>query len=112
LLVSNRQAAADLVMALAGFREAKSVAALSQSPLFPRQFSSMSKAIASLAKNHQELRWLRRLFRQHSLQYFPVSAGDYLQTDAVNLFRQYSPCVQGGQYRHKANRYWAVQLSQ
>jgi hypothetical protein len=59
---------ANLVMALASYREAKSVVALSKSPVFHHQFSSVSKAIASLAKNHHELKFIRKLFRQHSLE--------------------------------------------
>jgi hypothetical protein len=63
----------------------------------------VSKAIASLAKNQKELHRMRQLLREHRLKYFPVSARNYLQTDVVNLFREHSPCVQGRQYRHKAN---------
>jgi hypothetical protein len=79
------------------------VVALSNSLVFHHQFSSISQAIASLAKHHQELQWIRRLFLQHRLQYFPVKARNYLQTDVANLFRPHSPCVQGCQYQHKAN---------
>jgi len=90
-------------MALASYREAKSVVALSKSPVFHHQFSCVSKAIASLAKNLRELKWIRKLLRQHRLKYFPMSARNYLQTDVVNIFRQHSPCLKGRQYRHKAN---------
>jgi hypothetical protein len=93
----------NLVKALASFRDAKSVVGLSNSPVFHHQFSCVSQAIASLAKNHQELKFIRQLFRQHRLKYFPVKARNYFQTDVVNLFRQHSPCVQGRQYRHRAN---------
>jgi hypothetical protein len=47
---------------------------------------------------------VRKLFREHRLQYFPVKARNYFQTDVVNIFRQYSPCLKGRQYRHKANQ--------
>jgi len=90
-------------MALASYREAKSVVALSKSPVFHHQFSCVSKAIASLAKNLRELKWIRKLLRQHRLKYFPMSARNYLQTDVVNIFREHSPCLKGRQYRHKAN---------
>jgi hypothetical protein len=90
-------------MALASYREARSVVALSKSPVFHHQFSCVSKAIAGLAKNPRELKWIRKLFRKHRLKYFPVSARNYLQTDVVNIFREYSPCLKGRQYRHKAN---------
>jgi hypothetical protein len=63
---------ANLVKALASFRKAKSVVGLSNNPVFHHQFSSISQAIASLAKNHQELKFIRQLFRQHRLKYFPL----------------------------------------
>ena len=91
------------MMALASFRDARSVVGLSNSPVFHHQFSSVFKAIAGLAKNKQELKWIRKLFRQHRLKYFPLGARNYLQTDVVNIFRQHSPCLKGRQYRHKAN---------
>jgi hypothetical protein len=94
---------ANLVKALASFRDAKSVVGLSNSPVFHHQFSSISKAMTSLAKNHQELKFIRQLFRQHRLKYFPLGARNYLQTDVVNLFRPHSPCLKDRQYRHQAN---------
>jgi hypothetical protein len=93
---------ANLVKALASFRDAKSVVGLSNSPVF-HQFSSISKAIAGLAKTHQKLKLIRKLFRRHRLKYFHVSARNYFQTDVVNLFREHSPCLKGRQYRHRAN---------
>jgi hypothetical protein len=60
---------ANLVKVLASFREAKSVVGLSNSPVFHHQFSSISKAIAGLAKNHQELKFIRQLFRNQGLKY-------------------------------------------
>lgn len=101
--MANRQAVANLVKAVASYRDAKSVVALSKSPIFHHQFSSVSKAIINLAKNKQELKRVRRLFREHQLKYFPIRSRNHLQTDVVNLFRQHSPCLKGRQYRHKAN---------
>jgi hypothetical protein len=90
-------------MALASYRDTQSVVALSKSPVFHHQFSSGSQAIADLAKHPQELKFLRQLFRQHQLKYFPLRERNYLQTDVVNIFPEYSPCLEGRQYRHKAN---------
>jgi hypothetical protein len=67
------------------FRGAKSVAGLSNSPLFPHQFSSLSKAMAGLAKNAKELRWVHKLFRQTRLKYFPVGERNYFHTRKVAL---------------------------
>ena len=94
---------ANLVKALASYRDAQSVVGLSKSPVFHHQFSSVSKAIANLAKNQHELKRVRRLFREHQLKYFPIRSRNYLQTDVVNIFRSFSPCLKGRQYRHKAN---------
>ena len=91
------------MMAVASYRDAKSVVGLSNSPVFHHQFSSISKAIINLARNKHELKWIRKLFREHQLKYFPLGARNYLQTDVVNIFRQHSPCLKGRQYRHKAN---------
>lgn len=89
--------------ALASYRDAQSVVGLSNSPVFHHQFSSISKAIINLAKNRHELKWIRKLFREHQIKYFPLRARNYLQTDVVNIFRPHSPCLKGRQYRHKAN---------
>lgn len=101
--LSNRQAVANLVKALASYRDAQSVVGLSKSPVFHHQFSSISKAIINLARNKHELKRVRKLFREHQIKYFPIRARNYLQTDVVNIFRQHAPCLKGRQYRHKAN---------
>jgi len=90
-------------MAVASYRDAKSVVGLSNSPIFHHQFSSISKAIANLAKNKHELNRIRQLFREHRLKYFPSRSRNHLQTDVVNIFRQHAPCLKGRQYRHQAN---------
>jgi hypothetical protein len=103
LNIANRQAVANLVMALASFRDAKSVVALSKSPVFHHQYSCVSKAIANLARNHHELKRVQRLFREHRLKYFPRRLVNYFQIDVVNIFRPFAPCLRDRQYRHKAN---------
>ncbi len=90
-------------MALASYREAKSVVALSKSPVFHHQFSSISKAIDGLAKNERELKRVRKLFKEHWLKYFPSGPRNHFQTDMVNIFREYAPCLKARQYRHRAN---------
>jgi hypothetical protein len=90
-------------MALASYREAHSVVALSKSPLFHHQYSSISKAIANLAKDQHELKRVRKLFRQQWLKYFLPRPVNHFQTDVVNIFREHSPCLRERQYRHKAN---------
>jgi hypothetical protein len=90
-------------MALASYRDAKSVAALSKSPVFHHQYSSITKAIANLAKDERELKRVRKLFKEQWLEYFPVSSVNYFQTDVVNIFREHAPCLRDRQYRHKAN---------
>jgi len=90
-------------MALASYRDAKSVAALSKSPVFHHQYSSITKAISNLAKDERELGRVRKLFKQQWLEYFPVSSVNYFQTDVVNIFREHAPCLRDRQYRHKAN---------
>ena len=91
------------MMALASYREAKSVVALSKSPVFHHQFSSISKAIDGLAKNERELKRVRKLFKEHWLKYFPSRPRNHFQTDVVNIFREYAPCLKARQYRHRAN---------
>ena len=91
------------MMALASYRDARSVVALSKSPVFHHQFSSITKAIANLAKNEHELKRVQKLFKEQWVEYFPLSSVNYLQTDVVNIFREHSPCLKGRQYRHKAN---------
>lgn len=90
-------------MALASYREAKSVVGLSKSPVFHHEFSSVFKAIDALAKDKHGLKRVRQLFRRQWLKYFPVKERNHLQTDVVNIFREHSPCLKERQYRHKAN---------
>lgn len=90
-------------MALASYRDAKSVVGLSKSPVFHHEFSSVFKAIDALAKDKHEFQRVRKLFRRHWLKYFPRTRRNYLQTDVVNIFREHSPCLAERQYRHKAN---------
>ena len=90
-------------MAVASYRDAKSVVGLSKSPVFHHQFSSISKAIINLVRNKHELKRVRKLFREHQLKYFPIKTRNYLQTDVVNIFRSFSPCLKGRAFRHKAN---------
>ncbi len=91
------------MMALASYTDAKSVVALSKSPVFHHEFSSIFKAIDALAKNEHELKRVRRMFRRHWLKYFPLRERNYFQTDVVNIFRQHSPCLKERTFRHKAN---------
>lgn len=91
------------MMAVASYREAKSVVALSKSPVFHHQFSSISKAIEALAKNERELKRVGKLFREQWLKYFPLKERNHFQTDVVNIFRSFSPCLKARQYRHQAN---------
>lgn len=91
------------MMALASYRDAKSVVALSKSPVFHHQYSSLTKAITNLAKDERELKRVDRMFKEQWLEYFPLSAVNYFQTDVVNIFREHAPCLKGRQYRHKAN---------
>lgn len=90
-------------MALASFQSAKSVVALSRSPLFHRQYSSVHKAIAGLALDKWSLKKVLDQLQHQWLEYFPVRGRNYWQTDVVNIFRQHSPCLRERQYRHKAN---------
>ena len=92
------------MMALASYREAKSVVGLSKSPVFHHQYSSVFKAIDALAQNNHELNRVRRLFKEHWLKYFPRRERNYFQTDVVNIFREHSPSLKDRQYRHKANQ--------
>ena len=89
--------------ALASYRDAKSVVALSKSPIFYHQFSSLTKAISNLAKDERELKRIDRMFKHQWLKYFPIQSVNYFETDVVNIFREHSPCLQGRQYRNKAN---------
>ena len=91
------------MMALASYRDARSVVALSKSPVFHHQFSSITKAIANLAKNEHELKRVQKLFKEQWVEYFPIESVNYFQTDVVNIFREHAPCLKGRQYRHKAN---------
>ncbi len=101
--IANRQAVANLVMALTSFTCAKSVVGLSESPVFHHQYSSLTAAISNLAPNEPELKRVCQLFQEHWLEYFPLRAVNYFQTDVVNIFRQHSPCLRDRQYCHKAN---------
>ncbi len=101
--IPNRQAVANLVKALASYRDAKSVVALSKSPVFHHQYSSITKAISNLAGNERELKRVSKLFKEEWLKYVPIGSVNYFQTDVVNIFREHSPCLRERQYRHKAN---------
>lgn len=90
-------------MALASYREAKSVVGLSKSPLFQHQYSSISKAIAGLARKDGELKHVKRLFQEQWREYFPSRRVNHWQTAVVNIFRPHAPCLRDRQYRHKAN---------
>ena len=90
-------------MALASCRDASSVVALSKSPVFHHQFSSIAKAIANLAKDARALKRIKERFQEQWWKYFPLSSVNYLQIDVVNIFREYAPCLKGRQYRHMAN---------
>jgi hypothetical protein len=94
---------ANLVQALASYEGAQSVVALSKSPVFHHEFSSIFKAIDALASEGHELKRVRKLFREHQLKYFPLKTRNHFQTDVVNIFRPFSPCLKGRQYRHQAN---------
>ena len=85
LNISNRQAVANLVMALASCQTAKSVVALSKSPVFHHQYCSLTDAISNLAKNERELKRVRKLFQEHWLKYFPIRGVNHFQTDVVNI---------------------------
>ena len=91
------------MMAVASYREARSVVAVSKSPVFHHQYSSITKAISNLAKDERELGRVQKLFKGQWLEYFPLSSVNYFQTDVVNIFREHAPCLKGRQYRHKAN---------
>ena len=90
-------------MALASFTNAKSVVALSNSPVFHHQYASITSAISNLAKTKHELKRIRRLFKEHWLKYFLICSVNHFQTDVVNIFRPYSPSLRDRQYRNKAN---------
>lgn len=90
-------------MALASFQSAKSVVALSNSPLFHHQYSSLHKAIGKLANDERSLKTVKRVFQQQWLEYFKAEPVNYWQLDVVNIFRQHSPCLQDRQFRHKSN---------
>lgn len=91
------------MMALASYRDAKSVVALSKSPIYHHEFSSIFKAIDALAKDKCEFKRVRKLLRKKWLKYFPMSERNHFQTDVVNIFRPFSPSLKDRQYRHKAN---------
>lgn len=90
-------------MALAGCESAKSVVALSNSPVFHHQYSSVSAAISGLAHDERERRRVGGLFKQLWLKHFPSASVNHFQTDVVNIFREHSPCLKDRQYVHKAN---------
>ncbi len=91
------------MMALASYTDAKSVVALSKSPVFHHEFSSVFKAIDAIANNEHELRRVGKMFQRQWLKYFPVGARNYFQTDVVNIFRSHAARKKARQYRHKAN---------
>src|ERR1700742_1823248 len=90
-------------MALASFRSAKSVTALSESPVFLHQYSSITAAIAGLANNERERKRVRRHLQELWQKYFEVGRVVYWQTDVVNIFREHAPCLKERQYRHRSN---------
>lgn len=90
-------------MALTGYESAKSVVALSGSPVFHHQYSSVSAAISNLAGDERERRRVGKLFKQMWLKYFPSAPVNHFQSDVVNIFREHSPCLKDRQYVHKAN---------
>lgn len=90
-------------MALASYEPAKSVTGLSESPFFHHQYSSVTDAISEPAGNERDLKRVRRLLAEHQLKYFPKRRVNHFQSDVVNVFREYGPCLRDRQYRHKAN---------
>ena len=67
------------MMAVASYREARSVVAVSKSPVFHHQYSSITKAISNLAKDERELGRVQKLFKGQWLEYFPLSSVNYFQ---------------------------------
>jgi hypothetical protein len=94
---------ANLVMALASYKDAKSVVALARSCVFHHEFSSIFKAIDAVAENERVFKRVQKLLRKRWLKYFPLRERNHFQSDVVNLFRPHSPCLKDRQYRHKAN---------
>lgn len=90
-------------MALSSDCRAKSVVALSESPLFHYQYSSICDAIAHLSKDALSLAKVQDVIQALCLPYVKKQAVTHFQTDGVNLFRQHSPCLEGRHYVYKAN---------
>lgn len=90
-------------MALASFTCAKSVVALSQSPVYHYQYSSITDAVSNLAGDEISHQLLKKQVQDLCLQYFPIRASYDFQTDGVSLMREYSPCLKEREYVYKAN---------
>jgi hypothetical protein len=90
-------------MALASFQDAKSVVALSKSPVFHHQYSSITDAVSNLGCDEREFKRVGKLFRQLWLEYFPLGKVNHFQSDVVNIFRPNSKCLRDLQWCYKAN---------
>jgi hypothetical protein len=94
---------AALVMALASCHDARSVVALSASPLFQHQYSSLTDAITHLAGYEADRQLRRAQIQQFCLRHLPPRESYDLHSDGLSLFREHSPCLKERGYVHKAN---------
>ena len=74
------------MMAVASYREARSVVAVSKSPVFHHQYSSITKAIGNLAKDERELGRVQKLFKEQWIEYFTLSSVNYFLFSFIHLF--------------------------
>jgi hypothetical protein len=104
LNIAQRKAFANLVMALASFTSAKSVVALSESPVFQFQYSTICDVVSNFAKTSRELKEKRRTLQALFLARFGQRRVYDFQTDGVSIFREHSPCLANRRHCYKANQ--------
>ena len=90
-------------MALASFKSAKSVAQLSESPVYHYQYSSLTAAATNLAKTDKAREERRKSLQKLFLERFGVKPVRDWQSDGVSLLREHSKCLKDLQYVYKAN---------
>jgi len=93
----SAKAAVNIVMALASFREARSVVELSLSPIFHYQYSSISKTIHRIGT--QEPEHLQRAIGALCMGSFEAASSPLLlQTDTTPVCKPHAPTLKDRTY--------------
>jgi hypothetical protein len=102
--INSAKPLANLVMALASFKEAHSVVELSKSPFYHYQYSSICDGIHGLCSTEKDHDQVSKLLRQFWLETYPCSDGIYRFTsDTTPINKPHSPTLSHRSYIHVSN---------